>query len=58
MKTKEFWKSKKFWVSVIGALVPVANPLFGLGLTTETVMTIVGPLMTFVLGQGLADMNK
>lgn len=58
MKDKEFWKSKKFWVSVIGAVIPAANAVFGWEIATETVLTIIGPLMSYVIGQGIADLNK
>jgi len=55
---KEFWKSKKFWMAIIGALVPAANAAFGFGLSTEAVVTVVGPIMSYVVGQGIADAGK
>jgi len=55
---KEFWRSKKFWVSLIGAAVPAANAAFGWGLTVGEVSTIVLPIIAYVFGQGLADFGK
>ena len=54
----EFLKSKKFWAACVAVLVPVANELFDLSLTTESVMTIVGPIMAYIVGQGIADTNR
>jgi len=58
MSEKKFYHSKKFWASVVGAAVPVINQVFGLGLTTEVVMQVIGPIGAYILGQGLADLGK
>lgn len=54
----EFWKSKKFWFAVVGVFVPIVNSALGLEMATETVMTIVGPIMAYIVGQGIADVKK
>jgi len=58
MIDKKFWHSKKFWASVIGALVPVLNHFFDFGLSPEAVLQTVGPIAAYILGQGLADLGK
>ena len=54
---KDLLASKKFLVTLVAIIVAVGGK-FGLDLNTETVISIVGPLMGFVLGQGLADFGK
>ncbi len=58
MKEKQFWKSKKWWVGVVGILVPVANAIFGWDLSVEEVLQVLAPLFAYIIGQGLADFGK
>jgi len=58
MSEKKFWHSKKFWASAVGTAVPILNHVFDLGLTTEVVMQVLGPIGAYILGQGLADLGK
>ena len=55
---KEFWKSKKFWASVVATLVPAANFAFGWGFAVPEVLAIVLPIVGYVFSQGLADFGK
>jgi hypothetical protein len=55
---KKFWHSKKFWAAVVAAGVPILNHFFKAGLTQDVVMQIVGPIVAYILGQGLADLGK
>lgn len=55
---KKFWHSKKWWAMLAGVLVPVANKSFGLELSTVEILTITGPIITYILGQGVADLGK
>jgi len=55
---KPFWHSKKFWAAVVAAGVPLLNHFFQVGLTQDIVMQIVGPIVAYILGQGLADLGK
>jgi len=55
---KSFLKSKKFWAAVIGVTVPILNQVFKLELSVEAVLTITGPIMAFLVGQGIADAKK
>lgn len=58
MNEKKFWHSKKFWAAVVAVAVPVVNHFFDLGLSSEVVMQVVGPIGAYILGQGLADLGK
>lgn len=49
-------KSKKFWVSTIGA-VAVALSHFA-GIPEETTITVGSIIVAYVIGQGIADMGK
>jgi uncharacterized membrane protein len=48
-------KSRKFWVAIVGALVPVISEAFGLDLDPEAIMSIAGIVIGYVLGQGYVD---
>ena len=55
---KKFSHSKKFWAAVFAAVTPLFNHYFHLGLTPELMMQITGPVVAYILGQGLADLGK
>lgn len=55
---KRFWQSKKWWIGIVGVLVPVANSLFGWHLQVEEILPILTPLFAYIIGQGLADFGK
>jgi hypothetical protein len=55
---KQFWHSKKFWAAVFAATAPLFNHVFHMGLTSEVMMQITGPVLAYILGQGLADLGK
>lgn|GEM_PF-1405670 len=55
---KPFWQSKKWWVSLIGILIPVINRVFELELDLKEIVILVAPLMVYVFSQGLADQTK
>ena len=55
---KQFWKSKKWWAMAIAVSVPIGNKLLGLNLTMEELQLVIGPLVAYVMGQGIADIGK
>lgn len=55
---KPFWESKKWWMAIIAAVVPLANGIFGMGLSVEQVATVVVPLAAYIVGQGIADHGR
>lgn len=54
---KNLFSSKKFTAALAGVLVVVAQQ-FGLPITEEAALSILGMLGTYVVGQGLADFGK
>lgn len=58
----ELLKSRKFWLSVVAALVPILNSVFELNLDVATVSQIVVSILAAVFGLALTDaaniMNK
>ncbi len=48
-------KSRKLILSVIASAIPLVNSSFNLGLNTEQLMTVIGPLLAYVGVEGLAD---
>ena len=57
-KEKQFWKSKKWWAMLIGVVVPIANKGLDLNLSIEELQLVIGPLIAYVMGQGIADIGK
>lgn len=54
---KALLSSKKFVAALIAALVWLGGKV-GLSVDTETMAGIVGPIVAYVLGQGMADFGK
>ncbi|MCP4783381.1 MAG: hypothetical protein GY903_31105 [Fuerstiella sp.] len=54
---KELLSSKKAVAAVAGVLVLLAGRI-GLNLPEETALEITGIVIAYLLGQGLADVNK
>ena len=54
----KLFRSKKFWVSAIAVVVPLLNLGFGWDLAPEEIITVISPLLVYVLGQGMADTGK
>tara|TARA_Y100000592_G_scaffold11002_1_gene15627 strand:+ start:405 stop:605 length:201 start_codon:yes stop_codon:yes gene_type:complete len=57
-KEKEFWKSKKWWAMAIAVSVPIGNKVLGLNMSMEELQLVIGPLVAYVMGQGIADIGK
>lgn len=56
MTEKPFWQSKKWLAAVTAA---IAAPVAGwLGMPADQIGLMIGPVIAYVVGQGLADMGK
>ena len=57
---KSFLKSKKWWIGIVGVLVPVINSFLpeGTQLELAQVVQVLTPLFAYIVGQGLADFGK
>lgn len=55
---KPFWKSKKWWVAIIGVAIPLILKEFGIHLTPDEVVAIITPITAYIVGQGIADIGK
>jgi len=53
------FKSRKFILAIIGALIAVVNAVLdvvgGPAINTEAVLTILGPIIAYILGEAYAD---
>ena len=49
-------KSKKFWAAVTAALVAIIGDFFEI--PRETVLAVVGPIVAYIVAQGIADAGK
>lgn len=53
---KELVNSKKFWLSVLGAVIVIGLVL--LGYDVQTGLAAASPFIAGTIGQGLADIGK
>ena len=53
--TRPFWKSKKWWVAIIAALIPIANSAFGFNLDPTELTLIILPLIGYIFGEAWTD---
>tara|TARA_Y100000401_G_scaffold5734_1_gene3899 strand:+ start:18039 stop:18236 length:198 start_codon:yes stop_codon:yes gene_type:complete len=53
---QQIFTSKKFWYAISSVIVPVI--IEKLGVDEETATNLFYALLTLVLGQGIADINK
>ena len=51
-------RSRKFILAVVAAGVAGGNAFFGWGLTVEQVLTVIGPLMTYIGIEGYGDAKE
>ena len=51
-------KSRKFWLTILGAALVVLNETFDLGLSPESQATIVAILISFILGESHVDAKR
>jgi hypothetical protein len=49
------WKSRKLFFALGGAILVFLNDKFKLGLSQESIYSILGILGVYVIGQGVAD---
>lgn len=52
------WTSRKRILALLGAVLPVMNAAFGLGLPAEAIVTSIASLLSFVLGEALIDARR
>ena len=53
----EILRSKKFQAALIGLIVALVGEI-GLNLDTEALITVLSPVLTYILGQAVADAGK
>jgi len=51
-------KSTKFWLAIIGAVIPVINNEFGVNLDSSTILGILGLFATAIAGIAHVDAKK
>ena len=57
MKIPSVLSSKKFWAAVVAAVVAAVLQHYGWPVE-KIALCVTGPLIAYVLGQGLADLGK
>jgi uncharacterized membrane protein len=57
-KMKEILLSKKFWLAIIGAIIPVVNKEFNINLDENTIFAVLGVIISAILGIAHVDGKK
>ncbi|MCF6095049.1 hypothetical protein L1765_13885 [Microaerobacter geothermalis] len=52
------WKSRKFWMAVVAALITIGNDGLGLNLPSESIMSIAGVAIAYIFGEAYVDSKK
>jgi uncharacterized membrane protein len=52
------FKSRKFWMAVVSALLVIANEGLGLNLDTEVVLAFAGIVMTYIFAEAKVDAER
>lgn len=57
-KWLELLKSRKFWAAILSVIVIIANDVFNIHLSLETLLPIVMTIIGWIVGQGMVDAAK
>lgn len=57
-KVKAGIKTSEFWLALIGAIIPVANQYLGMNLPTETILSISGIVISYILGRSYVKSKR
>lgn len=57
-KTMNKLKSRKFWLTVIGAAIVILNEVFDLGLSAEAQAILAGIIVSFIVSEGVVDAKR
>lgn len=52
------FKSRKFWMAVVTALIVIGNEGLGLNLPEEAIMTVAAVAIGYILGESYVDGKK
>lgn len=55
---KHPWKSRKWWIALIGVAVPLVNHFFNLNMSVEDITALVVPIVAYILGESYIDAKK
>lgn len=58
MTEKPFYKSKKWWMTMLAVAIPFGLTKVGVNLTPDQQQAIIMPMIAYVIGQGVADAGK
>jgi uncharacterized membrane protein len=58
MRRMNKFKSRKFWLTVVTALLVIANDGLQLNLPSEAIMTVAGVVISYIVGESYIDGKK
>lgn len=51
-------RSRKFWLAILAAILPVVNQELGINLPSEVILGIFGVLLAYIFGESLVDRER
>lgn len=57
-KVKTGIKTSEFWLALLGAALPVLNGQLGLNIPTESILTIGGVIVSYIIGRSQVKKAK
>jgi len=58
MARKSPLKSRKLWMSVAGVCFVIITEVLGIEISEEAYWTIIGVIISYILGESVIDMRK
>lgn len=56
------WKrkllSRKFWLAIIAAVLPVLNETFAWEIPTEALLVVLAPVLAYIFGESYIDAKR
>ena len=52
------WKSRKFWLAIVGAALVIANEGLDMNLDRETVLAFAAIIIGYIFAEASVDKNK
>lgn len=54
----EKFTSRKFWLAILAAVIPVLNKELGINLPTEVILGIFAVILAYIFGESMVDKER
>ncbi len=55
MNWKRKLMSRKLWLAIVAALIPILNEHFGWQIPTDALLAVLAPILAYILGEAYVD---